>query len=154
MPYCFSTATAEPVITSTAAPLFEFYPEPYPPQPTHWRGWGQFEDLPEDLIYHAMSYFSRSSGGDDVSASTYNFYTPEQLKHYMEEEEEEEENQDLCQKSGFIRIATKQIFDQVQSSRYGCEGCPELEWDDTCDNVCVFRKETDCCIQSTCLSKE
>ncbi|KAL9541629.1 hypothetical protein MBANPS3_009008 [Mucor bainieri] len=152
VPYCFSSATAEPVITSTAAPLFEFYPEPYPPQPTHWRGWGQFDDLPEELVYHAMSFFSRNSGGDDyadASISTSNFYTPEQLKHYMEEEEK----QDICQRNGFIRIASKQIFDQVQSSRYGCEGCPELKWDDTCDNVCVFRTEKDCCIQSTCLSQ-
>lgn len=150
MPYCFSTATAEPVITSTAAPLFEFYPEPYPPQPTHWRGWGQFDHLPEDLKYHAMSFFSRSSSdATDVSASAANFYTPEQLKHYMAEE-----NQDICHRNGFIKIASKQIFDQVLSSRYGCEDCPELKWDDTCDNVCVFRTEKDCCIQSTCLSNE
>lgn len=139
-----------PPSASTAAPLFEFYPEPYPPQPTHWRGWGQFDDLPEDLIYHAMSFFSRSSGDNDVSTSTSNFYTPEQLKHYLEEKE----NQDICQKNGYIRVASNQVLDQVKSSRYGCEDCPELKWNDECDNLCVFRTEKDCCIQSTCLSNE
>lgn len=147
VPYCFSTATvAEPTITSAAATIFEFYPEPYPPQLTQWRGWEGFED---DLVYHAMSL---SSGDQERknSASKSVDYTPEQLKHYMEEQE----NQDVCQKAGFIRIDSKHVFDQVQAEPYGCKGCPRLEWDEQCNNLCVFRTEKNCCIQSTCVPNE
>ncbi|KAI8640817.1 hypothetical protein BD408DRAFT_226776 [Parasitella parasitica] len=143
VPYCFSTATPMPTLTSTIAPLFEFFPEPYPPQPTHWRGWGQFDDLldlPENFIYHAMSLFS--DGRESSASNSFDDFAPEQIDYYQKE--------DACQKAGYIRIAERQIFNQAQAALADCEGCPLLEWDDQCDNVCMFRTEIDCCIQTTC----
>lgn len=60
-------------------------------------------------------------------------------------------HKDACAKNGLVRIASVQIFEEMQKDTDGCTGCPELKWEEACENTCAYRNEDDCCIKTMCL---
>lgn len=128
VPYCVSS----PTFTQTALPsgtLFEYYPNPYAPEPTPWiSGWEY-----ENGFNYKLRAMEISKDENSVISDT-------------------ENSIDACAKLGFTRIESDIIFKQIQEKRTDCGDCPALAFDETCDNTCVYFTETSCCMQVKCLS--
>lgn len=76
------------------------------------------------------------------------------LKHNLHAQNfKQRTHNDVCAKNGLVRIASVQIFDDMQKDiTDDCTGCPEIKWDEACENTCAYKNEDDCCIKTVCLS--
>lgn len=101
----------------------------YAPEPTPWNGGGSYGNG------YRYDFRAMALPNEDSSSAV------------------SEESVDACAQAGLTRIENNLVFDQLQEKRSDCQGCPSLEFDETCDNTCVFYTEESCCLQVRCLSK-
>lgn len=153
VPYCIAgTATAPPTepTVSLPPPLFQYYSSP---------AVTQFYSRPYPVA--AASSDTGAASFSDHRNFGYGYHRYNEKKVYAQaapqppqhaSKNEKEEEEDVCARSGLTRVGSELIFDQLQERRIECEEpCEILEWDEECDNTCIYQTETTCCIQTICL---
>jgi hypothetical protein len=151
VPFCTASAIATSPPDVSVPPIFEYYPSPSP-KPTlfyyrpplvesSWNfGWG----------YHPYNGAGSASAAAEEVEKEGKMYA--QVNPASDNKKGKKEEEDVCAKRGLTKVHTRQVFDQLQERRSNCkEQCEILEWDEECDNTCIYQTETTCCIQTICL---